>query len=257
MKNKFELILILLIFSIACQPQPEEEIILLEQETALAETDDPEDFTETELFVSKMQWTSYFISKAILSDEQTRAEFVDQINISSSFNKKSAYFSVSELLNNNPVFEEKFREMFEYYYSLGGEVYQLCGKPITSEAPKPQVAPGGIALNFVEITSAYDQFIVEITVDNCFEVFIPHGFDAKIKKIVSTAHPMNGSNTNVRYDHVPKFKCAKEGTINHNNAFCLDNVIVIRPDRNDNYGCSYASYDVNFEDFLSDLSECK
>lgn len=199
-----------------------------------------------------MQWTSYLAARVLLRDSQAESEFIAAlIDNSSNILPEAKIIRLRDLLppksNGRPetAFKEAFREEFLYFLDNnwwdpnGGCRMPRGGAPI----PDP-TGGGGDCVNYC----LFEELILE---NNCLEFYLPLGYNPGINSINSSAHPLDTSGENDRFEHPG---CGHNLVINSSNLHQLSNVLIARPYRPVNFmnvQCSYDEYPFDFTLFLS------
>ncbi|AXT19834.1 hypothetical protein D7030_01600 [Flavobacteriaceae bacterium AU392] len=191
---------------------------------------------KTEQLENQMQWTAFLVGETLVSNRLAENEFVNVLSIqnSNTINLRDLLLSI----NNNSAFKKAFRKQFDIYLIPQNECGRPRGGPVLTGGP----GGGSNELKFLN-------FINYLTVINCIELYLPHGYNASIAENYSSAHPLNAIHSNTAYIH-PRDCINDDVQISPFNLLNDSNVIIARPLRSSN--CNYEEYsEIDFTDFLS------
>ncbi|MCF6306337.1 MAG: hypothetical protein L3J09_00095 [Flavobacteriaceae bacterium] len=241
MKKTFYIISLFLLGFASCQT---ESIETLEVEKTKALYIGAENrSSDSEQLERSMQWMSFISGFVLKNNKLARTEIANKLILSN--NKLTAL----ELIGPNsttPIFKTSFILRLEYY------IAGVVPNPDSEYGkPEPPIVPSS-----ANTETQKQQFITNITVNNCIELYFPNGLGKNMKeKIASTAHPLNNSNFNngfIRHlgDTNNNGITTTETIVDEN--FLNSNTITIiaRPFRTGGNNCAYLEYgNVNFVDF--------
>jgi len=259
--NKKFYIIILLVFTFACNTSVEDSItpeieVPSSQQNSLVRGG----FTELDVppldadalyrirFVNQMEWVAYMLARAVLTDEPSKADFRSFISDHNSDRspgriKLGALFASGDY----PRLNDKFEELYHFYQD-GSEV-DICDRFGIGGGPTPIHGTGGNCGGCPIPQATYEGYVSFISEQHCLEIYLPNGFDAIIEEITTSAHPLSNDGYNDSYRHTPY--CVMDASLTPVNVDTILNPLVVRPYR-DPSTCTYDQYsDINFLEFLN------
>jgi hypothetical protein len=254
--TKSLLLPVLLLVLFACEKNTEDLNTDRKQQNTLLEKGFST-ITPEERLQNIMQWTSFITAEAIHNNYGAGNEFIASltpINLGSP-SKKVVFNDL--FTANNPEFMAAFESVFISYES-NNWIHSNdteCGKPRGGEPLPP--ATGGIDDECTSESYLYCKFIQAITDLYCLEFYLPTGYQINQLgtnnpvTITSSAHPLNGSNSNFSYIH-PGCQIGNN-IINNANFEHHINPLIARPYTSTGMlSCNYGGeYIIDFTAFLA------
>lgn len=248
-------LLLLLLFTTACQNKNERIDLEPDPEIIIAETSNVEDETNTTVQRSKdekpvnilelrMQWVSYITGRVLRYNNTARLEVLQLLP------EGTEVIALEDLLENrNPTeFSSSFIDMLELFITIIDE----NGKPGLAEDSPPGGGGGSSSNPTLELVQLFLNYVLN---ENCIELYFPKGLSFTPEfEITSTAHPLTLENEN--YGYLRYYEpiligeeeiLVEEITFNPTYLNQADNIIIARPVRPDfipdsQAVCNYEQY---------------
>lgn len=241
MKTSTLTLLCLLFFCLSCQKEDNPQAPTLNNKSIeLQGKNRHAEPTAAEILENKMEWASYLIAHTLINDANAEAQFISLIN--ASINSTST-ISLESLLGSH-VSNTSFLDAFEnsFLEFLSGENCLKC--------PKGDLQPDCQGGDCAFPCSSFCMFLTYLLEENCFEIYLPNGYDGTVDIVSSTAHPVNTDNENDCY--IRDADDVLFDSINVLNMSTFENPIVVRP--YDNLymvdECDYSEFSLDFTLFL-------